>query len=427
MDPSSVEIESQPTPRTLLVIGSGREAYRGYALRAMKGTASRIILLTDTPPTWERSCVARVVIANLDQPEALATRIAGLHAEDPIGGIFTYVETRVELAALIAERLGLRYFSRDDARALRNKACMRSRLAAAGVPCPPFKAFSGDLQRDLEHVGLPAVLKPIAGYSSIDVVKIESPSEVPTLQKRLRQANGAPAASLGTGYLVEGFVDGGEWSVESLVQNGRVIFESVTYKVKGPQPWFEEIGHTVGRDLPQDVSAEVSHVVAQAIQALGVRDGATHSELRLSADGPVIIEVAGRLAGDKIPWLTHVATGVDLSATAARIALGDPDPLVARAVQPGATSIAFFVPTHTQTLRRLPTVPPEVPGLVEYYFGATPGRHAVAPEKFFTRLGYVITRGTTPDDSERAADAAIDQVAHNTGMELTRVFSDGIH
>ena len=428
MNPSSPPLdESRPTPRTLLVIGSGREAYRGYALRAMKETASRILLLTDTEPTWERSCVARVVVADLDQPEAVATRIARLHAEDPIGGIFTYVETRVELAALIAERLGLRYFSRADAHALRNKARMRSRLAAAGVPCPPFRSFSGDLQRDLQHVGLPAVLKPIAGYSSIDVVKIESPSDVPALQDRLQKANGSPDASLGTGYLVESFIPGGEWSVESLVQDGRVVFDSVTYKVKGPQPWFEELGHTVGRELPQGLRDEVRQVVFQALRALGVRDGATHSELRLSSNGPVVIEIAGRLAGDKIPHLTEVATGVDLSASAARLALGDAAPLVRRPVRPGATSIAFFVPTHTQTLRRLPIAPPEVPGLVEYYFGATPGRHAVAPEKFFTRLGYVITHGRTPDDTESAADAAIDQVARNTGMELIRVFTDGVH
>lgn len=424
---SSVKLESQPAPGTLLVIGSGQETYRGYALRAMKKVVPRIILLTDTDPTWEQSCVSRVVVADLDEPEAAVERMAHVHAEDPFGGIFTYVETRVELAALIAERLELPYFSRDEARALRNKACMRRRLVAARVPCPPFKVYSGDLQRDLPHVGLPAVVKPIAGYSSMDVVKIETRSEASILQKRLQQSDGAQAPSLGGGYLVEGFVDGAEWSVESLVKDGRVIFESFTYKVKGPQPWFEEIGHTVGRDVPREVGAAMSRVVSRALRTLGVRDGATHSELRLSPHGPVVIEIAGRLAGDKIPRLTETATGVDLSATAARIAIGDRDPLVARPVPPCATSIAFFVPARTQTLRHSPAGPPNVPGLVEYHFGASPGLHAAPPERFFTRLGHVITRGATPDDSESAADAAIDQVAHSTGMELIRVFSDGIH
>jgi hypothetical protein len=126
-------------------------------------------------------------------------------------------------------------------------------------------------------------------------------------------------------------------------------------------PFFEETGHLVDAGDPLLRDEELLRVLAGAHRVLGIEDGITHTEVRLTARGPVIIEVNGRLGGDLIPLLGKTATGIDPGSVLFDVATGQrPDVTPTRS---GVAGIRFGYPDHDCVVHSV-EVPWEAPGLV---------------------------------------------------------------
>jgi hypothetical protein len=93
-------------------------------------------------------------------------------------------------------------------------------------------------------------------------------------------------------------------------------------KTTGFDPYFIETGHLVDARDPMRGDTGLRNLLQQAHDAIGFGFGITHTEIRLTAAGPKIIEVNGRLGGDLVPYLGLRATGVDTGLNAARVACG---------------------------------------------------------------------------------------------------------
>jgi biotin carboxylase len=175
----------------------------------------------------------------------------------------------------------------------------------------------------------------------------------------------------------------------------------MTAKHLGPLPSFVETGH----DFPAPLRAGA--VAQAAIAALGLGSGPAHTEIRLGAGGPVVIEVNARLAGGRIPTLVRLATGVDLigatvdAVTGAGRALPEPGP--------GHASIRFLVADRAGRVRRTGGVAAAaaVPGVVDVAFTARPGQHVGGTGSFLDRVAHVITAAATGRAARAAADAAL--------------------
>ncbi|MEV0266925.1 ATP-grasp domain-containing protein [Streptomyces sp. NPDC050617] len=273
--------------------------------------------------------------------EGMIAAAAALHAECPVDGVLTFSENVLRSGAAVAEKLGLPFNSPAAARRLTDKYLQREALAAAGVPCPRFHPLrtADDVSAAAETVGFPAVLKPIRGGGSALTSRVDSPSE-------LRAAWEAATAFLGaldgldrthrlladTEYpymMVEELLTGveraddaryGDYvSVESLVSDGAVHHLAVGDKLP-LSPGFRENGQVHPSVLPETAQARVTDMAAAALVALGVTEGVTHTELKLTAEGPRVIEVNGRACGGLWMTLLHSA-GYDVIAEAARAAL----------------------------------------------------------------------------------------------------------
>ena len=177
----------------------------------------------------------------------------------------------------------------------------------------PQVAFAGD---DLSGVRFPAVVKPSGRHSSSGVVTVANAEEL--------HAELAGYGEQET-VLVEEKVIGPEYSVESLVQHGKAIFASVTRKDTNDHDGrhFVELAHTVPSD-----HAAVTELLLDANQRvldrLDVRDGITHAEWRVTADGrAIMMEIAARPPGDGLCSLYELATGRPLETEVLRIALGE--------------------------------------------------------------------------------------------------------
>jgi hypothetical protein len=125
--------------------------------------------------------------------------------------------------------------------------------------------------------------------------------------------------------LVEEQVDGPEYSVESLVQGGEVIFSAVTRKQTNMESTncFVEMSHTVG-DPEDPAHADLIRANETVIRRLAFADGAAHAEFRRAPGGSTyLMEVAARDAGGGLLHLYHLATGQPMEPAVIAVAMGE--------------------------------------------------------------------------------------------------------
>jgi biotin carboxylase len=390
----------------LLVLGSGDPVYRDYALRAL-AECRRVLLVESGPITWQSG----YVIDTLDIPpgDQSAVLEAVRSWGGAVRGITTYSEFCVESAAVVAARLGLRFVDPGTARRCRDKSAMRVAFAVAGVPSAQSIAVqdAAAAAAAARRIGYPVVLKPPALAGSIGVVRVDAPEE---LAERFAVSSGSGHAEYGRSggvTLVEEFLDGPEVSVEAVVQDGEVTPVAVTRKRLGPAPFFEETGHVVAPAEPLQEEAAVLAVARAAHVALGVRWGITHTEVRLTASGPRVVELAVRAAGDLIPCLVRLSTGVDLMRGSALVATGErwwPTPRPQR-----VAGIRFFYPPYDLKVDEVSldvgSAPPAWLRLVRWE--VEPGTELrLPPRGYLNRLGYAVVTA----DTRRQCDERLDSL-----------------
>jgi biotin carboxylase len=121
---------------------------------------------------------------------------------------------------------------------------------------------------------------------------------------------------------VEEYVAGSEIGAETVVLRDEVRIVAITRKRLGPEPRFQELGHSVDARDPLLNDPAVTQAVARTVRALGIEHGVLHIELRLTKRGPVVIDCDATPGGDLIPLLVARATGIDLVQAAAALATG---------------------------------------------------------------------------------------------------------
>ncbi|MEU3744009.1 MULTISPECIES: ATP-grasp domain-containing protein [Streptomyces] len=396
----------------VLVVGSGGQAYREYLLASARDHHD-VWLLDSTEPTWQRPFVRGATVVGLidrarlipDQ-EALVKAALALAEEHTIAGVWTYDETLVVATAHIAETLGLPGLSVAGAENCRNKEHTRRLLTEAGLPQPRYRHVTSlDAARAAAvEFGFPVVLKPRGMGASIGVVRADDETALDhAYEVAERGSHGGNPAYEG-GVLVEEMLVGPEISVDGAVVAGAYKPFVLARKQTGMEPYFEETGHVVDAADPLLSDAGLLDVLTRAHRALGVQDGITHTEVKLTPAGPAIVEVNGRLGGGLIPYLGKLATGIDPALVAVQVATGREPSLTATAQD--CVGIRFGYPPEDGRVREV-EVPRSGPGLVEAAPLTTVGAVLLLPPRgIVARFGYAICRGDGPDACEAALDTA---------------------
>jgi hypothetical protein len=231
-------------------------------------------------------------------------------------GIYAVGETLVEPTGLVADYFDLPFPGLRASRACRSKYLQRwymPDLSPASVLIPPGARESVDYG----SVRFPAVVKPTTRHSSQGVCTVNDRAELAA------QLEDYPAQET---ILVEQKITGQEYSIESLTQDGKTLFSSVTRKetTDVSSQYFVEMAHTV--PAPRDDAWDaVQRANTAMLDRLGVENGLTHAEFRLDERGEArLIEVAARTPGDGIMVLYQLATGLPMEPEILRIALGEP-------------------------------------------------------------------------------------------------------
>jgi S-sulfo-L-cysteine synthase (3-phospho-L-serine-dependent) len=363
----------------------------------------RPVLLSSRPERypWVVEDGVDVAWADTNDAAAVAAGARAVAEGGGLAGLVTSSEYFVAVTARATTRLGLPGPDPGAVERCRDKRLQRAALAGSGVPVPAFAASvtSEEAVEAATAVGLPVVVKPVDGTGSRGVRLCDTGDEVrrhtAALLADRRDERGQPTLPA---VLVEEYVEGPELSVETF---GTEVV-GITAKYLGPPPWFVEIGH----DYP--VAAEdVGAVALAALDALGLGFGPAHTEIRLGARGPVVIEVNPRLAGGRIPTLVRLASGIDLVGATVDAVSGSTRPLPRPG--PGHASIRFLVPSRGGRVRRTGGVAAAaaVPGVVDVGIAARPGQRVGGTGSFLDRVGHVIAAGPTATAARTAAETAL--------------------
>jgi biotin carboxylase len=395
--------------KPLLVISSGSQIYREHALQTLAAHYP-VVLLNPRPNTWQAPYILDFVQVPLTDQQAVLSAVSELKERYQFGGVFTYDEAFVVETAMVAELLNLPSNSVQTARLCRDKYLMRQTWQNAGVPSArSFLVQSlSEAEEAAEKIGYPVVIKPRGLAASVGVLRVDIPEELPT---RYIAANIDPHPffrAAGGGALVEEYLDGPEVSVECAVMQGHVNVIAITRKQVGLAPGFEELGHIVAPNEPLREEAAIREVLIAAHQALGVHMGITHAELRLTQQGPCMIELGMRCAGDLIPYMVALATGIDLYVVGASLAANELPAL--RPSRREASAIRFLYPPYDARVCALSVQPTafELPWLKKVVLEAEAGKECYLPPRgFLSRLGYIIVTGASINECQSRIDHAL--------------------
>lgn len=311
-------MDRQPT---ILCISS---FFKGNAfMRACKAGGARVVLLVKDEvkdEAWARDAVDEFFhMPDLALGPAIINGVSYLARDRQIDQIIPLDDYDVETAAALREHLRLPGMGDSLARHFRDKLAMRTQARNAGVPVPDF-VHTVNYERMhafMDRVPAPWILKPRSEAGSIGLTKIHHKDE---LWPKLDELGDKRSF-----YLMEQFLPGPVFHVDSVVWDGQVLFNIAHRYGNPPMQVYQGGGAFTTRTLDWN-AAETANLFAlnqQLISALGMVRGVTHAEyIQADADGRFyFLECAARVGGANIDEMVAAATGLNLWAEWARLTL----------------------------------------------------------------------------------------------------------
>ncbi|GAA4685020.1 hypothetical protein GCM10023347_45270 [Streptomyces chumphonensis] len=316
------------TERTVLLVGATDETVR----QAVELGLHVLLLQHPTKVSEEqRRLTASLTVVDYTRWELVEPVVRELFASPGFAAATSLTEPGLENAARVNDLFDLGGTGHEVARRFRDKRVMRAHLAAVdpgAVAAEPLRSRAELDAFGVRH-GYPFIVKPTDATASIGVQRVDGPQDADRVWARVRALSGTrtdrvTSLFLLRDFLMEEYLDGPEFSVESFSFAGRHVVVAITEKFTHPAH-FAELGHALPARVAPATEERVRAEVGRFLDLMGFRDGVCHTEIRIGERGVRVIESHNRVAGDAIPELVRAAYGVDLGT----LALGWPFRLVA--------------------------------------------------------------------------------------------------
>ena len=396
------------TPVPIAMVGLNR-VFLDLLARAPREYAVALVeepdLIRHDPGAYSEPPLGALLAAPYQQTLDHVGRMAAWCRDRGVVAVVPGKEYAVATAAALSEALGLEGPGPHAADACTDKLVLRAACALHGLASPRFSpaASADDIRRF--YRGRPMVLKPANRQASVGVIRIDDVGLAEAAWQEVTAATEGPARvpsrPLAWRYIVEEYVEGADVSVETLLARGRVRFRNITLKDTPSDRYFPSLGHTVPAPLDAAVQQALLAAVDRALDAIGARTGLFHSDWKLGPNGPVILECAARLPGDRVPELILHAYGCNLGDALTRVAAGEDVDLPTHATR--AAGIHWFTPDEGRLLEieGVATLEHNA-GVISYGFDVEPGEEVVAATDSWRRAGHV---AVAADDHERLDEA----------------------
>ncbi len=399
----------------LLIIGGGIEQVRAYELAREMGLSlvgSDISL--DAPAL---RLADDKIIASTRDARATLKAVVKYNENSRIDGVMTLANDVPLTVAAIATKLGLPGISIASARLAADKVLMKQAFGRAGVPVPSFReVFSTeDLKAAIKDWGYPVVIKPNDGRGSRGVLKLTAGVDLSWAYAHAKENSDKGRV------IVEDFIEGTQYSTESMVYRGRCYTACISERnyefIDRYAPNIIENGGVLPADIDKAASRSIEDVVARAARAMGINDGTVKGDIVMTPEGPLVIELAARLSGgylctDQIP----LARGVDLVRQTIKLALGqelDTDDLVPEDICKLGVRYFFPKPGRIKSIEGFEELS-ELEWVSKKVLFLGVGDIVETPSNHTKRAGFVHTKGTTFQEAVRRAIEAAAMVRIET-------------
>lgn len=275
-----------------------------------------------------------------------------------------------------------------------NKYEMRQALQKAGIPVPGFVQVDTESNsKCLDGLKFPMIVKPTDRSGSRGVTQVDCIEEWMTAVKLACQQSFEHKA------ITEEYLTGQEYSCECISYQGKHTYLTLTQKYTTGFPHYIETAHVQPAQLPEGAEEKVKNIVFSALDALKIKNGASHTELKIAPDGSIgIIEVGARMGGDCIgSHLVPLSTGYDFVRMVIDVACGK-KPDLCRGPHYGASAIRFvYGPEDLQCLEHIRTTHPEQLKYVSDIALGTPDQVTDSSSRF----GFFIVACDTAEEAKR--------------------------
>ena len=238
----------------------------------------------------------------------------------------------------VASKLGLTCNSLECTEISTNKFKMRQAFKKANIPVPKFEIVDENTNLDiLNGMEYPLIVKPTDRSGSRAINKILKKEELSDAIKL------AVENSFEKKAIVEEYIDGDEFSAESISFHGKHNFLTVTRKQTTGYPHFIETGHIEPAGLSEEMIEKIKSAILPALDSLKIENGASHAEFKITQNGDIrIIEIGARMGGDCIGSdLVKISTGYDYVKMVIDVALGK-EPVLEKVSVPKIAVIKFI-------------------------------------------------------------------------------------
>lgn len=334
--------------------------------------------------------------------------------EKNIDGVITAATDYGVLAAsYIAQKLGLPGINYESAKLIKNKHSVRKLFIENCIDnvSQYYEVRStDDLKEIINVIKYPVMIKPCDGSGSKGVKRVD-------LMEDLYEAcEKAIDSSLINKALIEDFVIGKEYGVESFVYDKEVYVLGIMNKKVTNPPYYAELGHMMPSGLK--IEEKIKVIVQNAIRVLGINFGAVNMDILVTDNNNVcIIDVGARMGGNLIG--SHIisnATGYDYLGNLIKATLNDNVDLPnCKVVNSVATRILALTPGKILTLPDFYKIMQNYN--VEIFFNKCIGDSIMEYHNNLDGCGYILSIGKNPREVEDNAIRAKDMI--NKGITRT--------
>ena len=247
-------------------------------------------------------------------------KIVEICREKEVDGVIATTELTIAVAAYVAHNVGKPGLPMEVALEITDK--FRNRMISSKVidftPIAFMRIYNGDSVKTKDF-NLPVIVKPTGKGGKKGVTVVTEEKELLPAIEFARMFSGEEPV------IVEEYVsEGKEYSVESLSYNGKHYVIQITEKISSGPPHCVELGHHQPAAISEEMKRRISKAVCNGLDAIGVDNSSSHTEIKVSKDKIYAIEFNVRPGGDHIAWpLTELSTGYNYIKGAIQIALGE--------------------------------------------------------------------------------------------------------
>lgn len=338
------------------------------------------------------------------------TAILELAKKYDIDGIVASVDAGVPTAAYVSKELGLPGISEEAAVMGTDKVAMRRRLAERGIPVPEFYVVSS---KD-EYLDAIGKFKKKAIVKAADSSGSRGIYLLPDLhnEEEIDYAFDYCMPFSGTGeLLVEEVMEGPEICAETLSSKGVCYCVQITDEMVKEPPYYTDCGYSQPSQLSASTLDEIRRIAIDTNMAVENFDGSSCTELIVTKDGPKVVEIGVRLAGDYMTTkMVPLSNGVDMPSEVVRIALGEPIDVAPKFDK--GSCVRYFMKERVGIIKDIVGVDEalKIPGVKRVELLKGPGDEAVPLRKSSDRLGLVITQADTAQEAIKIAEKALDMI-----------------